>query len=503
MSTVTGLLLHFYGMRVITAAALSELFFLLFSATRKDKLMLFILAMVSIAEYSMYSLLPARSVWNIPKYVNLFSLVHISELFTTYLNLNMLGTPVTTGHMVRSVSIVLIAAWSIGAVLLHQYMRPYGRHKNGFGIYDLAKRMEGTICSNLSGLGLECYKSIILQRGWIIILSFIVLTFSIDQTAPVPRTSADDYYKRLSGPVTEETQATLSEWINANNDEMQLADELQAQWQSGIISFDTYFAGMSKHIGSYDRAQVLLQVQERLTHLMEASEETPLWMLDSTSFDGIFSSYSADVQIEKALLFLAAICLLLSGLITMEHQAGMTDLLRSTPNGRRKLLAKQYGLMLLMVVPLSLLQSAVEVVALLQTDATSYLSAPVQSISWLEQFPLKLSIYGFLVFIDVCRVISAIGIGCILLWLSGRFSNIRISILVSIGILLGPTVMYYYIGVTPFKWISVAIPISGYSLLWNDQGSLNTMELMGGVLVVISIALLIWSFRANRRRPPK
>lgn len=498
--TVAGVLLRFCGMRVVTAAALVELFFLLFSATRRDKLMLFILAIVSVAEYSMYSLLPARSVWNIPKYVNLFSLVHISELFTTYLNLNVLGTPVTIRRMIGIVSIILIAVWGVGAVWLHQYIRPYGRQQNGLGIYALVKRMEGTICSNLGSVGLECYKVFILQRGWVIALLFVVMTFTIEQTAPTPRTSADDYYKQLFGQITEKSQNTLSKLIRANDIEMQLADKLKDEWSSGVISFDTYFSGMSKYAGSYDRAQVLMQVQDRMTHLMELSQETTLWMVDSTSFDSVFSAYSADLQIKKALILLAAICLLLSGMIAIERQSNMTNLLRSTPNGRRILRAKQYGLMAVLSVLLSLMQSAAEFTALLQTDAIEYLSVPVQSISWLEQFPLKVPLWGFVVIVDFYRIIVTTCIGCIILWISSLLSSVRVATFLSLGMLIGPTLIYYYVGVIPFKWISAAIPISGVGILWDWNGSMYAMWLAGGVCVASAIASVIWIFQGNERR---
>ena len=66
--------------------------------------------------------------------------------------------------------------------------------------------------------------------------------------------------------------------------------------------------------------------------------------------------------------------------------------------------------------------------------------------------------------------------------------------------LIGPTLIYYYVGVIPFKWISAAIPISGVGILWDWNGSMHAMWLAGGVCVASAIASMIWIFQGNERR---
>jgi hypothetical protein len=488
-STTGVLLVRFMLLRVLTGFALVAAIWLLLSASRNGKLMLVVLAAVVAVEFSMYELLPPRSLYNVLKYLNVFSLVHIEDLFSDYQNVNLLGHPIGMRTLVTSASLVLAFGLGVSCVLLHGHMRPFGRNEHSWNLIAVLRCWEGAICGRLGGFCLEVYKALVLQHGWAVLLLFVVLSCSMDTTAPVPRTAADDYYAQLQGPITAETQAELAAMIDANDIEMQYADTLQTQWQAGEISFDVYFSQMAKHISAYDRASVLMEVQVRLEHLQELGGEEPLWMLDSSEFDSIFSSYAADVQIRRGLLLLAALCVLCSGLAAMDQQYHMVSLLWTTPNGRRKRLCWQYVWILCVTVSMSFLQSGIEVVCLMGTNAVAYLDAPVQSIAWLEEFPLHVSIWTFIMMMSAYRVISAVCMGCLLYWLSGWFTQIRQAMLTELVLLLGPTMLYYYIGIEPLKWFSAVLPASGVGLLWDSHSN----AVWAAVVLALLVSLLITS----------
>lgn len=498
--TLGGLLVRFLLLRILTGFALAVAIWLLLSASRNGKLMLVVLAAVVAVEYSLYTLLPPRSLFNVLKYLNVFSLVHVEALFSDYQNLNILERPVGMRMLVTGTSLALVCVLGTGCVLLHGRMCPFGGNGREWKFLAALRRWEGTVCGRLGGFGMEVYKALVLQHGWVVLLLFVVLSCSMDTAAPVPRTAADDYYAQLQGPVTTETQERLNALINANDLEMQYADALQAQWQAGTISFDDFFSQMTKYVSSYDRASVLMEVQARLNHLQELDGDKPLWMLDSSEFDSIFSSYAADIQIRRGLLLLAVLCVLCSGLAAMDRQYHMVSLLRTTPNGRRKRLCWQYVWILCVAVSMSLLQSGIEIVYLMGTSAAAYLSAPVQSITWLEEFPVHVSIWTFLMMMSAYRVIGAVCIGCLLYWLSGWFTQIRQALLTALVLLLGPTMLYYYIGIEPLKWISAVLLASGVGLMWNGHSNAVWAVVVLALLVSLLAVFVYQNFRKIRGR---
>jgi hypothetical protein len=138
---------------------------------------------------------------------------------------------------------------------------------------------------------------------------------------------------------------------------------------------------------------------------------------------------------------------------------------------------------------MSFLQSGIEVVCLMGTNAVAYLDAPVQSIAWLEEFPLHVSIWTFIMMMSAYRVISAVCMGCLLYWLSGWFTQIRQAMLTELVLLLGPTMLYYYIGIEPLKWFSAVLPASGVGLLWDSHSN----AVWAAVVLALLVSLLITS----------
>ncbi len=121
---------------------------------------------------------------------------------------------------------------------------------------------------------------------------------------------------------------------------------------------------------------------------------------------------------------LLAVCLLLAAALSMEREAGMLPVTRSTARGRGRFLGAQYATAVIEILILYGVRAGFELHALRQANL-SFLSAPVQSIAWLSGFPIQCSVRGFLILHYLYCFVMLVCLGCLMLWLSGFFRGIR------------------------------------------------------------------------------
>lgn len=76
----------------------------------------------------------------------------------------------------------------------------------------------------------------------------------------------------------------------------------------------------------------------------------------------------------------------------------------------------------------------------------------------------------------------------IVLFISSKLKRVSTSYVATVGIVVVPSAIYYFIGISPLKIISTTVPVSATSLLLNTQGALSGIVIVG--LIMIGIAVI-------------
>lgn len=496
--TLFGLFLRLFLFRLLTAYVIAIVLWLLFSIIPQGKLLYIGIAVILVVEYTFYTFLPSNSAWNILKYGNLFCMIFSTETYLTYLNLNFFDHPIGVNSIGVALTSVLGILSFMACMWLQWRKRPYDEKRRRKRFEEFLRKCSNAICARLGCLGFEFYQSLILRHGWLVFALFFIYCTQAQYSVSLPNTELNSYYASLEGPVGYETYQALETLWEENSRDVLYADMLQEQWDSGELTFQEYFSGMAQYGGAYATSELLAQVHQYVDELMQHSTDQTLWILDSTSFDSIYGESTSKLHTTKAIVLLLAMCLLFSGTLASEKQHKMLPVARATVRGRGHFIATQYAVLVTEVFFLCGIQSFFECRELVQAEI-QYLSAPVQSISWLIDFPLPVSVAGFVVVRCIYRFFACTCIGCMLLWISSFSDDVRGAEVCALLVVVVPSILALYFELSILRIIAGALPVIGLSCLWYNNGEIGVAILVSLILLTIAIATVLWNVQRRRK----
>ena len=474
VTSVGGLLVRYFLLRAVTAFVIGLLLWLLLSAANTGvRWMIVGLAVFLAAEYSCYTFLPDQSVFQLLKYGNIFSYIDLSVLFTRYLNLDIFGWPVNIRMLAEAGCVPLAALLGAGCAALQARKRPTALAAPFARLGMRWNALWDAIRGRLRLTGFEAYKLLVMQGGLIILAAFLVLMARSDMAAQLSRTEADEYALRLQGPLTEEKLAEIDGVRQEIDDRYDLALHASERLQSGEIDWYEFSDIVSGSTNVTAEQVGIMEVQLRAAELEARGEElgTTLWLLDDVPYRNIYGPEASSLRMRWNVLALFALSLLLAGSMAVEQTAGgLRHLLRAGAMGRGALLGRKYllaggGVVLLWAVP-----TVMELKTLLSSVDPATLAAPVQSVTFLDGFPLHVSIGLFLAGLYLFRLLALLALGCGVLFLSSLFHRQEGAYVAACGVLVVPTVLWVWLGLEPLRFLSAARATDLVGLLAEDRG---------------------------------
>ncbi len=473
VTSVGGLLVRYFLLRAVTAFVIGLLLWLLLSAANTGvRWMIVGLAAFLAAEYACYTYLPDQSVFQVLKYGNIFCCIDLSVLFTRYVNLDVFGWPVNIRRLTEAGCVPLAAALGAGCAALQANMRP----RNPISPFARLGRAWNALWDKLRGrlrlTWFEAYKLYVLQGGVLVLAVFLVLVARCDMAAQPNRTQAEEYALRLQGPLTEEKLEEIDSVRQEIDERYDLVLHASDRLQSGEIDWYTFSDIVSDNTNITAEQVGIRQVRLRAEELAARGEElgTDLWLLDETPYQSIYGPEASPLRLRWNVLVLFALSLLLAGTMAADQAAGLRSLLRAGGGGRGALLLRKYllagcGVFLLWAVP-----TAMELKTLMASADPASLAAPVQSLAFLEEFPLPVSIGLFLAGLYLLRLLILLALGCGVLFLSSLFRRPEPAYVTACAALVVPTVLWTWLGVGPLKFLSVGRAADLIGLLTERQG---------------------------------
>ncbi len=398
-------------------------------------------------EYLLYELIPVQSTLNVLKYLNIFSYVHSVEIYTYYLNVNIFDSAIGIRRMTLFILAALIAVLSLTALLIQCRRYPEGnrellsRASNGFNAAADAVRVRLTVG------GWEAYKHLAFEFGAVILIAVVAVSGSLTYYT----TSAEhdvwyqSYLNDASGPIEVTQQGnSLKDYIEKARSDAE-----------GEMNSNELLAALS-------------MLEAKADEIVESAERGGYepWLIDEQVYAGFYGDTSVDAQRTNAVVAVMFAALCCAGLISYERQSDTAALVKSTCRGRMPVFAAKAGAAAVTGV---LIWAAVylrELFHFIGLHGTSDFAASVQNLSALSDFPITISISGFLAVLYIVRLLMLVFLSFIMMATGGLFSGMLLSCAACVGI-FGLPALLVLTGVEAAKYVSPIVPVASAEILWN------------------------------------
>lgn len=492
-------------LRFISFLGVSLLFWIILESLSSAAISVLISGLVFILEYLFYRLIPLQSAWAFLRVVNVFSCLDTVNIYGRYLNLNLLGYPVSAALCNAVFMSALILGSIAGLAAVYRWKRPKERSRILVSLEDLMFKGRDRLFKLLPRLSLGLYKALFIQHGLLVLL---LLFSGITRLLPETRAyvAGAEYLayvreEELSAPFDDpKTISFFSEERTAIQDAVQEYEDLYERHMKGELDELVWFMEESKIQGIHVRQEALDILEKERSRLEKLYEERGIrgWILDPRCYEQLLGEgkkLSARYQIYTAVAVLA-MCFLMSGAFSYEKKARVQPMLHLTKKGglifffRKEILALLYASLTVLVIYLPDLIRVGELYPIHAMDA------PVQSLSWMKDVRNSVTIRGYMILLTAYRVLMLFLMAQPVLLISSKIREPRISSLAAVGT-LGITSFLYFIHSGELQYINMAYIIEGRELMHRIcAGSISGMLILCGWILTF-VGLAFWCQGVN------
>ncbi len=387
-------------------------------------------AAVLIVEGVLYVLIHPLSIYSIFRYINLVAFTKVNEIFCNYKNINFFEYPVPL-IPTSSASLFIITA-VCGFLSAYLYARKRNLEFKRIG-FRLSLSKGGKVHSQM---WYTLYKSLILQKGVLVIAVFLAVSGFMSQSFVKKYDQQDVYYEyyteKMEGKVTAETAAFFEDEKARFADLQAQLDELSEKEPQNYTAQNELSKQLAPKMGfdpAYERLQQIRGVKGAQ-------------MFYDTGYKRALGVNGYDDDMKYALSAVFLLIFLVSPLIANDNKYRMSFIVSSTTSGRRSyirrniLTAVVYGLLAaqLWIVPYS--------VTISQYYGHDGLSGSLRSITDFISFPVNMKLWQYLLLVATLRTLFVILSALIILWVSSRCRNTTSAVLINFAVFALPIIIY-------------------------------------------------------------
>lgn len=424
--TAAGYLILYVLFKFIAIFAAGAVLSLIAVNTRNTVSFYGISAAILIAEGIAYAKIHPLSIYGIFRYINLVSFTKVNEIFCNYKNINFWEYPVPL--IPTSVgAVAIISAVCVGlTAILYARKRNLEFRKIGF------KFRSGKGNRVHSRLYYTLYKSLILQKGLIVIFVFAAVTGFINQSFIKKYDFSDVYYehyaKELEGDITQET-------VDFFESEAVRFQELNERLNDPDISLEEQ-REVIKQLAPESGFRIIRERFEQIRDIDNAQ------IFYDTGYRRAFgkTSYNDDLKYSLAAMLLCIF--LISPLIAGDNKYRMSYVISSTSSGRNSYIRRN----IMTAGVYGLISALLWIVSYAAVISRYYghggLSASVRSISDFVNFPVNITLLQYIVLLSFLRTAGIITVSLIMLWISSKCRNTTSAILINFAVFVLPIIIF-------------------------------------------------------------
>ena len=387
-------------------------------------------AVVVIIEGVLYAVIHPLSIYSIFRYINIIAFTKVNEIFCNYKNINFFEYPVPL--IQTSTATVLIFTLVIGGLSAFIYSRKRNLEFRRIGLklkIDRGNKVHSQIWYTL-------FKSLILQRGAVVIVLFIAVAGFMSQSFMKKYDQADVYYQyyteKMEGPITTDTIEFFENESARFADLQAQMNELQQNEPNNYTAMNELSKQLAPTMGFYPAYERLQQIKD----------VDGAYMFYDTGYKRAFGINGYDDDMRYALAAVFLLIFLISPLIANDNKYKMSYVINSTSSGKRNyirrniLVAAIYGLIaaLLWIIPY--------VVTISQYYGHSGLSGSLRSITDFADYPINFRLWQYVLLVAFLRTIFNILSALVMLLVSSRCRNTTSAVLINFAIFALPVIIY-------------------------------------------------------------
>jgi len=380
-----------------------------------------------VAEIVFAFLIEPVSSLNLLRYLNLITLIRTESYFTNCIYLNLFGNAVPALELCLTILLILLVAITVTGFIVHGKM--YVTVKKGLEsllekIYIFLERH--TLQRTMTGW--ETYKLLFKQGALLILLVMLVLqthlSFRYQYYYPV-NALEKLYYIEYEGEITEEL-------LEEAEHEMTMLKESEANMRQTLdrlrntVPFNTFIYGLTndyltKNLAMQEGLEpVLLSIRNGVAYTRQTGN--PVELIQPYTYDLLINR---DTQVKQRASFLILMVIVgsFSGIYAYDHQNHMKQIMHTTYRGRQVNRIRKPLIGISFCALTTVLLHGVQIVHIQMGMGFNNLDAPIQSLSFMRNFPLYLSIRGYLLVLFLLRIFWATVLGAIIMSLSRLCRN--------------------------------------------------------------------------------
>ena len=419
--TIGGYLIRSFFMKFVGSYLAACLLYVVLGIF--SRLTSYVLAIVLILfEVLVALLIEPISAWNVLKYLNLYTFMQTDYYFTDCVFLNLFGTAVSGIKATFIACAIVYLLLAVIGFIVHGKMYVSDK-KTLEKLAEKIRRLTERFAPQRTLIGWEVYKLYIKQGALLLLVALFILQFQLafryNYYYPV------DAMERLSfmeyhGELNEETYRKA-------NRELELLEEAEARLRD---SLDKLLSKESLDMYWYNQTTIALEnnlaMQKGLIPVIGNIRDGMAYTQRTGNTIQVIQPYTYDLLLNRdeqtrrraAFLELIAIIGAVAGVYAYEKQNHMNQLIHSSYRGR---LITKVGKPIIVAFFCGLIAVSMHAVQLIHVGKSmgfNDLSAPIQSLAFMREFPLYISITGYLVLLFGLRVLVAICFGLLVAGIS-------------------------------------------------------------------------------------
>ncbi len=426
--SVAGYLILYILFKFISIFAIGAVLSLIAVNTKNTVTFYGISAILFIIESILYIKIHPLSIYSIFRYINLISFTKTNNIFCNFKNINFWNYPVAL-IPISIIAVLSIAAICVGlSAILYSKKRNLEFHKIGLKI-NIKKNNKIH-----SKLYYTFYKSLIMQRGFIVVIVFIAISGFMNQNFVKKYDVTDVYYEyyadTLKGKITQDKLDFIeSESLRFNDIQLKIDNLYQTGYS--LEKNELYKALAPSHGFNL--------IKNRIDEIKDIDG---VQIFYDTGYRRMFGITDDDDDMKYAFVAVLLCIFLISPLAANDKRYRMSSIINSTSSGRNRYIirnitvASAYGLFaaLLWIIPY--------IITIFQYYGSDGLKATIRSIAFFKYFIIDMTVLQYLIFISLLRIIFSVFLSLIMLWVSMKCNSAASAILINFAVFALPVLIY-------------------------------------------------------------
>ncbi|PWJ09864.1 hypothetical protein [Ruminococcus flavefaciens] len=443
-------------------------------------------ATILVIEGVLYALIHPLSIYSVFHYINIIAFTKVNEIFCNYKNINFFEYPVPL--IPTSISALLIFTLVGGGLSAYIYSKKRNLEFRKIGLkmkYGRSNKVHSQIWYTL-------YKSLILQKGALVIALFIAVAGFMSHNFMKKYDPSDVYYQyyteKTKGPINADTIEFFENESARFSDLQSQLNEIQQNEPNNYTKMNELSKQLAPNMGfvpAYERLQQIKNIDGA-------------YMFYDTGYKRAFGKAGYDDDMKYALAAVLLLVFLVSPLIANDNKYKMSFIISSTTSGKRSYLRRNvlavaiYGLLaaLLWIVPYSVTVS--------QYYGHSGLGGSLRSITDFISLPVNMKVWQYLLLVAVLRTLFVILSALVMLWVSSRCRNTTAAVLINFAIFALPIIIYL-LGAKAMVNVGFC-PLLSVNAISNNTSMVNIVILTSFIGVLFFITMRNKEYKNEKNR---